>query len=485
MIISGKNMKTAMHCCTINLRVYFLMACMGLIQITPSQTTKHRPTSNEGSGSYQKTERSKFNPDAYENVYKKHFSSYYSPESFDGTTRLAGLSTAWAEARWNFANFDLVETLNWDSLYYQYIPRVIQTQSPVAYYKLLMSFYANLKDGHSLIFAPQDLSDSIHAAIPINCRMVEGKAVIVRNRSNDNEYKSLKPGTILLELNDMEINQYVKTHVAPYFSFSTPHDSVARIFSWYLTRGALNETLKIKYVSPKGEILSQYFSRQRNAKIYPHDEGFSFSLINHKTALLTINTFYDDSLPTFLDSVFNTLPHSKNLIIDLRRNTGGNSGNAFQLLDRLTNNSYASGTSIVRQYRPTNRAWGDSPDELIWISGKREKREKKGFNGKVVVLTGPDTYSAAEDFVLAFVHLQRGRVIGLPTGGSTGQPLVFNLPLGGMGGVCSKRELMPDSTEFIGKGIAPDLLVNYTLEKVIAGQDEILNCAIEILNSNE
>lgn len=42
---------------------------------------------------------------------------------------------------------------------------------------------------------------------------------------------------------------------------------------------------------------------------------------------------------------------------------------------------------------------------------------------KVVVLTSPRTYSAAEDFASAFDVMRRGLIVGEPTGGSTGQPL--------------------------------------------------------------
>jgi len=40
-------------------------------------------------------------------------------------------------------------------------------------------------------------------------------------------------------------------------------------------------------------------------------------------------------------------------------------------------------------------------------------------------------YSAAEDFVVAFDAMHRGTLVGETTGGSTGQPLIFQLPGGG------------------------------------------------------
>jgi C-terminal processing protease CtpA/Prc len=96
----------------------------------------------------------------------------------------------------------------------------------------------------------------------------------------------------------------------------------------------------------------------------------------------------------------------------------------------------------------------------------------------VAVLIGPSTYSAAEDFLAVCRASGRGITIGLQTGGSTGQPLMFPLPGEGMGIVCSKRDLMSGWTEFAGYGIRPDVAVNYTYANFINGRDEAIAEAV-------
>jgi hypothetical protein len=54
------------------------------------------------------------------------------------------------------------------------------------------------------------------------------------------------------------------------------------------------------------------------------------------------------------------------------------------------------------------------------------------FLKPIVVLSSPRTFSAAEDFLVAFKPLKRGLIVGEPSGGSTGQPLIISLP-GGLG----------------------------------------------------
>lgn len=65
--------------------------------------------------------------------------------------------------------------------------------------------------------------------------------------------------------------------------------------------------------------------------------------------------------------------------------------------------------------------------------------------------------------IIFAVFVDRGKVIGEPTGGSTGQPLFYSLPFGGMGAVCSKRDLMSYGSEFVGFGNEPDVVLRPSL----------------------
>jgi C-terminal processing protease CtpA/Prc len=80
-----------------------------------------------------------------------------------------------------------------------------------------------------------------------------------------------------------------------------------------------------------------------------------------------------------------------------------------------------------------------------------------------MLLVGPRTFSAAEDFAVAFDYMKRGKIIGQPTGGSTGQPVSFDLPGGGTARVCGKRDSYPNGKEFVGVGIIPDIVIMPTI----------------------
>ena len=67
------------------------------------------------------------------------------------------------------------------------------------------------------------------------------------------------------------------------------------------------------------------------------------------------------------------------------------------------------------------------------------------------------------------------------TGGSSGMPLFFKLPGGGIARVCTKHDTFADGREFIGVGIQPDIPVHANRANIIAGRDAVLETAKQFL----
>ncbi|KAB2956857.1 MAG: S41 family peptidase [Thermoanaerobaculia bacterium] len=170
---------------------------------------------------------------------------------------------------------------------------------------------------------------------------------------------------------------------------------------------------------------------------------------------------------------------AKGLILDLRDNGGGNSGHGYRILSTLVDRPSATTVWRTRLYRPAFRAWGSAEGWHVAEAGSIEPDVGHRFAGPVAVLIGPRTYSAAEDFAVAFDLAERGPMIGEATGGSTGQPLMFALPGGGSARVCSKRDTYPDGREFVGVGVQPDRVVTTSVADVRAGRDPVLAAAME------
>ncbi|HEX7756078.1 MAG TPA: S41 family peptidase, partial [Niabella sp.] len=98
-----------------------------------------------------------------------------------------------------------------------------------------------------------------------------------------------------------------------------------------------------------------------------------------------------------------------------------------------------------------------------------------------VLLTGNNTASAAEDFLIAADDQKHMIRMGEPSFGSTGQPLVFDLPGGGSARVCTKKDTYPDGREFVGYGVQPHIKITPGIKDYLSGKDVVLEEAVSYL----
>ncbi len=102
------------------------------------------------------------------------------------------------------------------------------------------------------------------------------------------------------------------------------------------------------------------------------------------------------------------------------------------------------------------------------------------FRQPCVILTSRRTVSAAEDTLAFFRSNHRATVLGEATSGTTGTPCMVPLSQGSFR-VCSVGYRLLDGTEFIGRGIRPDVEVLTTAEDLQNGKDAQLEAALRLL----
>jgi C-terminal processing protease CtpA/Prc len=89
--------------------------------------------------------------------------------------------------------------------------------------------------------------------------------------------------------------------------------------------------------------------------------------------------------------------------------------------------------------------------------------------------------STAEEFVVSLVDSGRAQTVGRQSGGSTGNPLVFQLPGDGSARFSTGDLRRIDGAAIEGVGIQPDLPVAWTLADVRQGRDPDLAAAVRLL----
>lgn len=404
------------------------------------------------------------------------FKTPYKPNLTDAE-KVAGLSLLWSQAKYNFVNFDHAN-IDWNQTYLDYLPKVVNTKSTAEYYKVLISFYAQLKDGHTNVYMPDSLRSEFYSRPPFRTELIEGR-VFVNQVFSDSLYKSgVVPGLEVIKIDSEPVINYAEKYVKPYQSSSTSQDMEIREFSYALLSGAKNKPINIEFKDRRGKIMTRSISRTG----YHDVKGLK--TIEYKTigniGYLAINNFEDNTLLKQFDSLYTTeISKTKGLIIDIRYNGGGDDGLCYGILKRLTDKSFAgSASKIMKLYSIP----GAEPGWDINNGGRWGANGKIYYDKPVVVLVGPRTFSAAEDFTVAFDEMKRGKLIGMPTGGSTGQPVPFDLPGGGSARVCGKHDTYADGKEFIGIGIKPDIEAKPTIADLYKGTDAAKEKALELLN---
>ena len=397
--------------------------------------------------------------------------------------KILGLSTLWSEAKFNFVNFDLVPRLDWDSLYVATLPRVRATESTLEYYQVLRETVSHLRDGHSGVDPPRQLTDRIFARPGLRTRLVEGRVWVMEIRDPSLADSGLDVGQEVLQIDGVPVHDYADTRVRPYQAASTEQDLDAKTYGHMLLVGDATTPVELTLRDASGRtrtVTVPRLSREQEQGLAWALPAFAFELLPGNVAHVRLNTFSRPEAADQFEAHFDQIAQADALVLDVRDNGGGDGAVGFRVLCALTADDQIPTPSWrTRLYRPLSRAreQGEAIDGDPtggWSCG-----DERHFDGPVALLTSARTYSAAEDFTVAFDLMDRGLIVGEPTGGSTGQPLSVRLPGGGWGRLTTRRDAYPDGTDYVGSGVSPDLVVGLTVNDVRAGRDSVLEAALD------
>ncbi len=396
------------------------------------------------------------------------------PYSFNLTNeeKIAGLTIFWQEVKNNFVYFDHNLNLDWNKTYLTYMSKFLSTKTTLQYYLVLQEMCALLKDSHTNVYPPKELGDSVYSRPPIRTDLIEDKVIITKVLSDSLRRKGIKPGQEIISINNIPVKNYAAQNIMPYQSSSTIQDLNKRTYGYYLLAGKSDRPIKL-VLRDENSLVTKTINRSGYNDVAAQPI-FEFKKLENNIAYVALNSFEKDTLISLFENSFEEISKSDALILDLRNNGGGSGNIGFNILGYLTNKEFQ-----ISQYKL--RA---SPIDLSWKyfpARTRKPNGKKYYSNPVVVLISNATFSAAEDFCVAFDYMKRGKMIGEPTAGSTGQPYSFSLPGGLSARVCSKRDSYPDGKEFVGIGIKPDIAISPTVNSIRSSRDDILLKAINYL----
>ncbi len=217
------------------------------------------------------------------------------------------------------------------------------------------------------------------------------------------------------------------------------------------------------------------------------------------TAILKVNTFSEGHLQQFFRRTFKKLQREKieNLVIDLRENGGGNIMSSTRLTQYLIKRPFKIADTVAAISRCFSHRRYIKPWFIYWLSmhvtGRKKQdgrihfsyfenhlfkpKKRNHFDGKIYLVAGGYSFSAATLFISALKGQNNVTVVGEETGGgsygNTAMHLpVINLPNSKVRVILPLYRIVIDKDRpKTGRGIFPDVTVNPSSAGIRQGID--------------
>lgn len=208
---------------------------------------------------------------------------------------------------------------------------------------------------------------------------------------------------------------------------------------------------------------------------YETEENISFASIKGEDiGYIWINNM-GYSNPEVIDEVVTGLMDHKAIILDLRQNTGGDDFYGKRIANAFSDGEHLIYTSEIKN-GPTPSNFSEKRDYFTTKTGDLQ------FTKPVIVLTDRRTVSAAETCLIHLKAFEHVTQIGDVTSGDfSAKSMERFLPNGWKYTYSIQKILLPDGSSLDGIGHIPDVFIKNTETDIAAGNDIVLEKAIDYL----
>lgn len=341
--------------------------------------------------------------------------------------------------------------LNLDSIHAIYLQRLDTMRSKVAYSLLIKEFFSNLKCAHA-----DNVSIQEPWFIQGDQIIVIDNRVFVDKPSNSAIKAGLRDKDEIVSVDGVPVNKWVANNTK-YISAST--DAARYLYSAKDILWSYTDSVKKLDVIRQGKPLtltvhlqSQYIPEKNK------EQDVTWKKLSSKIGYIDVRSMLDGVDKQF-SKALTSLSQLPFLIVDIRNNGGGNSSVGDFIAQHLIKG-----------------------ERTIW-NGTKLSPSADAYKGKVIVLAGPVTVSAAESFLITMKESGDAIVVGTPSAGDTGgNPRLFKtthgmyywFPIG------HPFTHSPKGFPLEGEGIKPHHLVPMKVDDFLSGKDTQLSYAEEL-----
>jgi hypothetical protein len=318
---------------------------------------------------------------------------------------------------------------------------VQDSMTRLGFSRIIIPLVANLGDGHTAVFFPYDeLENNSVKLFPLNVEVNYRDSSATVKTLHDDQQFNIPSGSRILNINGKNMKEilgdmlrYVSGEKTFYRASRLNKRFAPLLFLLYADSSFSVEYLhedKVGQVFVNG--IPYPMLREAGRQIQINEPSHSLLMdADYGIAILRFDSFEDIYvLKSFIDSAFRVIHenNTENLIIDIRRNGGGDSRVADEIFQYISPVPFSQVGKIKEKRSTRLRKYLKEQFDYTFndtarfkqfneppLTGLRENPLR--YSGMIWLLTSHFTFSAAADMAWAFKYFDIGTIAGEETGG--------------------------------------------------------------------
>jgi len=395
----------------------------------------------------------------------------------DAGFRLLALYRYWNMIQY-FYPYKYLTDKNWNDVLKEYIPRFAGVISELEYELAATQLFGEICNSHAVLLKGGDQINIIRGnkQVPVRVQFVENKWVVTDyymdttlSETEKAARTGLKIGDIITLIDGKPVEVIVDS-IKKYYPASNEAARMRDISNDLLRTN--NSIIHINYISSK-QLKQKDITidlRRIGFRYIPKDTAKCYRFIRKDIGYINLGTIKDEDIPAIKKEFQNT----KGIIIDIRN---------YPSADVLPLAAFfVSDTTPFVKFTQANI---NNPGEFNFFGTQVIPQSEEYYQGKVIVIVNEETQCGAEFYAMAFRAGNNATVIGSQTAGVDGDVSDIVLPGGLTSWMSGIGVYYPDGRGTERIGIVPDIEVKPTIKGIRERRDEVLEKAVEIINSGK
>lgn len=358
---------------------------------------------------------------------------------------------------------------NWNDVLTEMIPKFLSANTDENYHFTLEELVTKTDDSHAYLYSKLIYSNYYGKKVPVEYSYAEGKLVVTKINSNTfHEENLLKVGDVIYDIDGLTIPQKVNIF-GKYIPASNSWGKIRNVKHLFLRTNKDSMNLKVERDGNSIALqVKTYFLKDVIYEKPIQPEKWKFLDAERKIGYVNMGIIEK----TDIDEMFKNLKLTESIIFDLRN---------YPKMTILPLSTILLPENTV--YYQFNFPETNYLSKFYSRKNSIGKRNSDYYKGNVIILVDENTQSQAETTTMMFKQHPKSKVIGSNTAGANGDIIKFNIAdmetsFTGLGAY------YPDGKETQRIGIIPDILVKPTIKGIIEGKDEVLERALEYINTS-